>query len=94
MTRAYINKLGRVSQAILDYVNSKPGDIQNFKMIHAVALKTGESHSLKWYFRQLVGLALEGRIEAKVNRTGDTVAITFRCLREDSLEELPQIEEA
>ena len=89
-----MSELGPVSQAILDYLQSKPGYIQTFRMIHDVALKTGESHSGKWYFRRLVCLAFEGRIEAMVSRKGDHVGIRFRRRQENVLEEIPQIEEA
>lgn len=75
-------ELGPVSQALLDHVNRSPGYISLYSMIHAVARKTGESHTEGWYFRRLVTLALEGRIEARVHRTGDTVTIQFRRLQE------------
>jgi|GEM_PF-7033166 len=88
-----MSELGPVSQAILDYVNSKQGYIQTFRMIHDVALKTGESHSGKWYFRRLVCLALEGRIETIVSRKGDHVDIRFRRLQENGLEILQEIED-
>lgn len=78
-----MSELGPVSEAILDYVNSKPGYIQNFRMIHAVHLKTGAKHTAKWYFRQLVALALKGYIEATVTGTDETLSIRFRRLQED-----------
>lgn len=87
-----MNELDPVSQAILDYVNSKPSYIQNFRMINAVSLRTGESHTDTWYFRRLVCLALEGRIEAKISRKGDHVGIRFRHLQENVLEGLQEIE--
>jgi len=77
-----VSELGPVSQAILDYVQDRPGYIQIFRMIHAVSRKTGTSHTTPWYFRRLVALALEGHIEARVFRTGDDVAIKFRRLQE------------
>ena len=88
-----MSKLGPVSQAILEYVQSKTGYIQIFRMVHAVSRRTGESHSSKWYFRQLTCLVLEGRIEAKVSRTGDKVAFKFRRLQENGLEGLQEIED-
>lgn len=78
-----MSDLGPVSQAILEYVNSAFGYIILFKMIYEVSKKTNVSHTDSWYFRRLVALALEGRIEARVYRTGDNVAIQFRCLQED-----------
>jgi len=70
--------LGPVSQAILDYIEAHPGYIEIFRMINAVAKVTGESHSTKYYRTLLTALALEGRIEAKVQRTGDKIAIKWR----------------
>lgn len=77
-----MSELGPISQAILDHVNSAFGYIVFFRMIHEVARVTGASHTDNWYFRRLVALALEDRIEAKVYRTGDDVAIRFRRLRD------------
>ena len=75
-------ELGPVSQAILDYVNGALGYIGGYIMMAQISRKTGTSHSGPWFFRRLVALALEGRIEAKVYRTGDVVAITFRRLQD------------
>jgi len=77
-----LSDLGPVSQAILNYINERAGYIEIFRMINMVAQKTGESHSTKWYRTQLVALALEGRIEAKVTRSGDKLAIRWRRLPE------------
>ena len=87
-----MSELGPVSQAILDHVDSAFGYIVFFKMIYEVARTTGVSHTDNWYFRRLVALALEGRIEGKVYRTGDKVAIKFRRLQDKGLGELPEIE--
>jgi len=80
-----VSDLGPVSQAILNHVNGSFGYIEFFRMINLVALKTGAKHTTNWYFRRLVALTLEGRIEAKVYRTGDKVAIRFRRLQEDEV---------
>ena len=77
-----MSELGTVSQAILDYVDSAFGYIIFFKMIREVARTTGVSHTDNWYFRRLVALTLEGRIEGKIYRTGDNLAIKFRRLQE------------
>lgn len=87
-----MSELGPVSQAILDYVNSAFGSIVFFKMIYEVSRVTGDSHTDNWYFRRLVALALEGRIEGRVYRTGDKVTIRFRRLQDKGLEGLPEIE--
>jgi len=88
-----MSELGPISQAILDYVNSAFGSIVFFKMIYEVARTTGVSHTDNWYFRRLVALALEGRIEGRVYRTGDKVTVRFRRLQEKGLENLPEIED-
>jgi len=71
-----------VSQAILDYIDMREGYIALFKMYDHVSRKTGTSHTIPWYFRRLMTLALEGRIEGRIFRTGDDVAIKFRRLQE------------
>ncbi|MCK4697191.1 MAG: hypothetical protein KAT53_02670 [Dehalococcoidia bacterium] len=87
-----MSELGPVSQAILDHVNSVFGSIVFFRMIYEVSQKMDVSHTNDWYFRRLVALALEGRIEGKIYRTGDKVAIKFRRLQDKGLEGLPEIE--
>ena len=77
-----MKELGPVSQAILDYVDRRFGYIEIFRMIDEVARKEGAAHTNTWYFRRLVALSIEGRIEAKVYRTGDDVSIRFRRLQE------------
>jgi len=78
-----LSELGSVSQAILDYVNSALGYIVFSRMTTEVERKTGTSHTVAWYFRRLVALALEGRIEGRVFRTGDDMAIKFRRLQKE-----------
>ena len=87
-----MSELGPVSQAILDYVDSAFGHIIFFRMIDEVARMTGTSHTNNWYFRRLVALALEGRIEGRVYRTGDKVTVRFQRLQNKGLEGLPEIE--
>jgi hypothetical protein len=81
-----LSELGPVSQAILDYVNATLGYILFSKMILEVARMTETSHTDIWYFRRLLALALEGRIEGRVFRTSDDVAIKFRRLQETKSE--------
>ena len=87
-----MSELGPISEAILDYVNAAYGYIILFRMISEVARITGTSHTNHWYFRRLVALALEGRIEVRVYRTGDDLAIRFRSLQDKGLAGLPEIE--
>lgn len=89
-----MSELGPASQAMLDYIRERRGFIEIFRMINAVSKRTGVPHKTEWYTRRLLVLALEGRIEAKVNRNGDLLVIRFRRLRENGLEELPQMEAA
>ena len=79
-----MSALGPVSEAILDYVETSRGEISIWSMINRVSRVTGTSHTSPWFFRRLVALLVEGRIETKVHRTGDQVAITFRRLQEDA----------
>ena len=87
-----MTELGPISQSILDYVNSAFGSIVFFEMIHEVARTTGASHTNNWYFRRLVALALEGRIEGRVYRAADKVTVRFRRLQEAFMDDLPEIE--
>jgi len=87
-----MGELDPVSQAILDYIQNRPGYIAFFKMIREVNKKTGEIHTQKWYFRRLCALALEGYIEANVQRSRHQMPIMFRRLPENGLEELLQME--
>lgn len=73
---------GRVTDAILEYVNQSPTAITLYEMAHVVNRRTGMSYTDPWYFRRLVALALGGRIEARVYWTGDDLAIRFRRLQE------------
>ena len=77
-----MSELGPVSQAILAHVNRSFGYIEFFRLIKEVSRKTGARHSQAWWFRRLVALSLEGRIEATVHRAGDNVTIQFRRLQE------------
>jgi len=88
-----MSELGPISQAILDYVQEQPDYIRMFEMIRSVAQKTGVSHSSKWYFRQLLGLALEKRIECKLYRSGDKLTFKFRRLHDEAFGGLEKIDE-
>ncbi|GAH49731.1 unnamed protein product, partial [marine sediment metagenome] len=44
--------------------------------------KTALGHCRIWWYRRIVALALEGHIDAKVNRTGDKLSIRFRRKQE------------
>ena len=88
-----MSELGPISETILDYVNAAYGYIILFRMINEVARMTGVSHTESWYFRRLVALTLEGRIEGRVYRTDDDVAIKFRSLQYKGLEGFQKLKE-
>jgi len=75
-------ELGPASQALLDRMNLAFGYVEIGTLISWAKAKAGLGHSTDWWYRRLVALALEGRIEAKVHRTGDKLAIKFRRLQE------------
>jgi len=75
-----LTELGRVSQAILDYVNGTAGYLTLYMLIREVSLETRVRHTEGWWFRRLVALALEGRIKATVYRNHDDLNIRFRRL--------------
>ena len=73
-----MSDLGPITRAILEYVNGIVGQLTMYRLIREVSLETETRHTESWYFRRLVALALEGRIEAAVRWEGDNVAIRFR----------------
>lgn len=77
-----MSELGPISQAMMDYIQTQPDYIEVFRMIYAVSRRTGASQKNTWYFRRLMALTLEGRIEAKLTREGDKVNVRFRRLQE------------
>ena len=77
-----MTELGPISQAILDYVNGTVGYLVMYRLILNVARETGASHTENWYFRRLVALALENRINATVFRDGDSLTVRFRRITE------------
>lgn len=77
-----MKELGPGSLALLDRVNLSFGYVELGTLISWARAKTGLDHTSYWWYRRLVALALEGRIEAKVYRTGDQIAIKFRRLQE------------
>ena len=73
--------LGPASRALLDRIDLAFGYIELGTLISWARAKTGLGHSVNWWYRRIVALALEGHIEAKVHRTGDDIAIKFRRLQ-------------
>lgn len=80
--QAMNGELGPGSQALLDRINTWRSWAAQGTIIAWAREKTGLDHSIGWWYRRLVALAIEGRVEAKVHRTGDQVAILFRRLQE------------
>lgn len=88
-----MSELGPVSQAILEYVNSKPGFISFWNMIITVSKEENVNHTSPWWFRRLIALALEGHIEATVYHLPDNnLSFKFRHLQE-AKEPVPSITE-
>lgn len=79
-----MSELGPASKALLERIDWSFGWVPLGTLISWARAKTGFGHSVNWWYRRIVALALEGRIEAKVYRSGDQVAIHFRRLQEAS----------
>jgi len=77
-----LSELGPASKALLERVNMSFSTVEIGTLVSWARAKTGLGHSSYWWYRRLMALALEGRIEAKVYRTGDKVAIMFRKKQE------------
>lgn len=77
-----MSDLGPASKALLERVNTSFGFVELGTLISWARAKTGLGHSNNWWYRRLVALALEGRIDYRVYRTGDKVAILFRKKKE------------
>jgi len=73
-----VNELGPASKALLERVNLSFGYVELGTLVSWARAKTGLGHGHIWWYRRLVALALEGRIDAKVSRTGDQIAILFK----------------
>jgi len=73
-----MSELGPASKVLLDRVNLSFSYVEIGTLVSWARAKTGHGHSTDWWYRRLVALALEGRIDAKVYRTGDDIAIKFR----------------
>ena len=76
------SELGPASRALLERINRSFGWVPLGTLISWAQRRTGLGHCVNWWYRRLVALALEGRVEAKVYRSGDKVAIHFRRLQE------------
>jgi len=77
-----MSELGPASKALLDVVNETFGFISQYDTIAEAATRTDVWHSENWWFRRLVALALESRIEVHLHREGDSVAFRFRRRQE------------
>lgn len=77
-----LSELGPASKALLERINTSFGYVMIGSLISWTREKTGLGHTEQWWYCRLMALALEGRIEAKVYRTGDKLAIMFRKKQE------------
>ncbi|MBA7686747.1 hypothetical protein ES703_95202 [subsurface metagenome] len=73
-----MSELGPASKALLERVNLSFGYMELGTLISWARTKTALGHGHIWWYRRLVALALEGRIDAKVHRNGDQIAILFK----------------
>jgi hypothetical protein len=78
-----MSELGPASKALLDRINQSFGYVELGTLISWATAKLGYGHSDRWWYARIVSLALEGRIEAKVYRNGDDIAIKFRRKKEE-----------
>ena len=81
-----LGELGPASKALLQHVNASFGIITLGDSIEWARKKTKLVHDKQWWYQRLIALALEGRIDYRVYRTGDKVTFTFRKKREESVE--------
>ena len=77
-----LSELGPASKALLERVNMSFGNVELGTLISWARAKTGLGHSSNWWYRRIVALALERRIDARVYRTGDKIALLFRKKKE------------
>ena len=73
-----MSELGPASKALLERINESFGYAELGTLISWAKAKTALGHGHIWWYRRLVALALEGHIDAKVYRTGDSLAILFK----------------
>jgi hypothetical protein len=78
-----MSKLGPASKILLDRINQSTRYVELATLVSWAMAKTGYEHWDNWWYRRIVALALEGRIEAKVYRNGDDIAIKFRRKKEE-----------
>ncbi len=77
-----MSELGPASKALLERINTSFGYVVLGTLISWTREKTGLGHTEQWWYIRLMALALEGRIDAKVYRKGDKIAIMFRKKQE------------
>ncbi len=77
-----LSELGPASKALLERINTSFGYVMIGTLISWTREKTELGQNEQWWYRRLMALALEGRIDAKVFRTGDKIVIMFRKKKE------------
>jgi len=80
-----LSELGPASKALLERINTSFGYVVIGTLISWTREKTGLGQTEQWWYRRLMALVLEGRIDSKVFRTGDKVAIMFRKKKDDGV---------
>ena len=71
-------ELGPASLALLERINLESGVVHILEVIAWAKKKTGLRKNEYWWFRRIVALAVEGHIEAGVDRTLDIVHVYFQ----------------
>ena len=75
-------ELGPASEALLERINMTSGSIHIEATIEWAKKKTRIKKNEYWWYRRLVALYVEGRIDAGINRTGDIVYVSFQRKKE------------
>ncbi len=71
-------ELGPASHALLERINKESGVVHILEVIAWAKKKTGLKQNEYWWFRRIVALAIEGRIDHGVDRTLDIVHVYFQ----------------
>ncbi len=71
-------ELGPASKALLERINMESGVVHTDTVIAWARKKTGIKKKEGWWFTRVVALAVEGHIEAGVDRTLDIVHVYFQ----------------
>jgi len=77
-----MHALGPASKALLERINMESDVVHTEAVIAWAKHKTRIKRNEYWWFRRIVALAIEGYIDAGVNRNGDIVYVYFQRNKE------------